>query len=113
MRTIYKYQIPIEGRFRKFLPKEAVILSFQCQDGVPTIWVELNTAHVNIERWFRFYGTGQAIEDIPKDAGLHYIGTAQQSQTPPLVWHLFEEVKNDQNEQFFDEGPSMNEEGDK
>ena len=91
MKTIHKYQVPTEGRFNLYLPKEAVILSFQCQDGVPTIWAMVDNAYNNEERHFRLYGTGHPIERIPKDRILHYIGTAQQSQTPPLVWHLFEE----------------------
>ena len=92
MKTIHKYPVPVEGRFKLRLPKESVILSFQCQDGVPCIWVMVETAHIDEERSFRLFGTGHPIERIPKDGSLHYIGTAQQSQMPPLVWHLFEEV---------------------
>ena len=93
MKAIYKYQILPEGRFNLYLPKEAIILSFQYQNAVAVIWVMVNNAYNTEERHFRLYGTGQPIENIPRDAGLHYIGTAQQSQNPPLVWHLFEEVK--------------------
>ena len=97
MKTIYKYQIPIKGaniRCNLQLPKEAVILSFQCQDEVPTIWAEVENAHNDEERHFRLYGTGQAIENIPKNTGLHYIGTAQRWQGGLAdVWHLVEEVK--------------------
>ncbi len=93
MRTIYKYPIPIEGAFEIELPKEAMILSFQCQNGVPCIWAMVETGFVEEERSFRLFGTGHPIERIPNDRSLHYIGTAQQSQTPPLVWHLFEEAK--------------------
>ena len=92
MKTIHKYQVPIEGEFKLRLPKEAVILSFQCQNGVPYVWAMVETAHINEDREFRLYGTGHPIANIPKDAGLHYIGTIQQNQTPALVWHLFEEV---------------------
>lgn len=91
MRTIYKYPIPIADSFKMELPKGAMILSFQSQNGVPCIWAMVETGFVEEERSFRLYGTGRPIGNIPKDAGLHYIGTAQQSQTPPLVWHLFEE----------------------
>ncbi len=94
MRTIYKYPIPIEGTFEIDLPKEAMILSFQCQNGVPCVWVMVETAHINEGRRFRLFGTGHPIERIPNDSNLHYIGTVQQSQTPALVWHLFEEAKN-------------------
>ena len=93
MKTIHKYQIPLEGTFKLHLPKEAVILSFQCQDGVSTIWAMVETAHINEERKFRLYGTGHPIENIPKDAGLHYIGTAQEGSGFTRVWHLFEEKK--------------------
>jgi len=94
MKTIYKYEVPILALFQLYLPKEAVILSFQCQNGMPCVWVMVETAHINEDRRFRLYGTGHPIENIPKDTGLHYIGTTQQSQTPALVWHLFEEVKH-------------------
>jgi len=94
MRTIYKYPVPLEGAFKLRMPKEALILSFQCQSGVPCIWAMVENAHINEDRQFRLYGTGHPIENIPQDIGLHYIGTTQQSQTPDIVWHLFEEVRN-------------------
>ena len=93
MRTIYKYPIPIEGAFEIDLPKGAMILSFQSQNGVPCIWAMVETGFVEEERSFRLFGTGHPVEIIPNDRSLHYIGTAQQSQIPPLVWHLFEEAK--------------------
>lgn len=94
MNTIHKYPVPMEGAFSLRLPKEAMILSFQCQNGVLCIWAMIETAFVEEDRRFRLIGTGYSIEGIPKDRSLYYIGTAQQSQTPPLVWHLFEEAKN-------------------
>lgn len=93
MKTIYKYEVPLEEAFKLRLSKEAIILSFQCQNGVPVIWAMVENAHIEEDRRFRLYGTGHPIERIPKDGNLHYIGTTQQSQTPALVWHLFEEVK--------------------
>lgn len=95
MKTIYKYQMPMKRAFKLRLPKEAVILSFQCQKGVPTIWAEVENAHNDEERRFRLCLTGEPIKNIPKDAGLHYIGTAQQPPGFAYVWHLFEEVKGD------------------
>jgi len=93
MKTIYKYEVPILDQFQKYLPKGAVILSFQTQNGVPVIWAKIDTLAEVEERNFRLFGTGHPIKDIPKDADLHYIGTTQQSTNPPLVWHLFEEMK--------------------
>ena len=93
MRTIYKYEVPFKGRFKLSLPKESVILSFQNQNGVLYIWAIVETAHIEEERTFRLFATGHPLGNIPKGAGIHYIGTVQQSQMPALVWHLFEEVK--------------------
>ena len=93
MKTIYKYEVPLDGMFKLRLPKEAIILSFQRQNGMPVIWAMVENSHNTEDRQFRLYGTGHPIETIPKDVNLHYIGTTQQSQMPPLVWHLFEEVK--------------------
>lgn len=97
MKTIHKYEVPMEDAFKLRLPKEAMILSFQCQNGRPCIWTLVETGHIDKNRKFRLYGTGHPITDIPRDIDLHYIGTTQQSQNPPLVWHLFEEVGDDQN----------------
>ena len=98
MKTIHKYEVPIEGRFSLQLPREAVILSFQCQNGIPAIWAEVETANSIQERWFRIYDTGQPIGNIPEYIGLHYIGMAKKKTDngfgPEQVWHLFiEEVK--------------------
>jgi len=96
MRTIYKYEVPLEGAFSLRMPKETTILSFQIQNFVPVIWAKVETAHVDEDRRFRLYGTGHPIANIPKDINLHYIGTVTLSQTPALVWHLFEEVKKNE-----------------
>lgn len=94
MRTIYRYSIPlISTEFDMDLPVGAVILSFQTQNGIPSIWAMIDKDADIEQRHFRFYGTGYPIDKSHKE--LRYIGTTQQSQTPPLVWHLFEEVEND------------------
>ena len=94
MKTIHKYEIPnfYDEKFKLGLPKGAVILSFQTQHLVPVLWAMIDTDAIREVRRFRIYGTGHPIEKIPKDMELRYIGTTQQSQNPPLVWHLFEEV---------------------
>jgi len=91
MKSIYKYRIPITDRFSLRLPKDATILSFQTQNGVPVVWAIIDTLEeITEERNFRLLGTGRP---IPEDVELNYIGTTQQSIEPPLVWHLFEEGK--------------------
>jgi len=90
MKSIYKYRIP-STRCSMRLPKDATILSFQTQNGVPVVWAIIDTLEeITEERNFRLLGTGRP---IPEDVELNYIGTTQQSIEPPLVWHLFEEGK--------------------
>jgi len=97
MKRIYKLQVPTavaEGKIILKLSKGAVILSFQCQDGVPTIWVMIKADEPKVEnRQFRIFDSEQLIGDIPDDANFHYIGTAQEGSGFTGVWHLFEEVK--------------------
>ena len=91
MKTIYKYHIPILSEFQLRLPKDAVILAFQTQNGTPTIWAIIDTSSVEEERSFMLFGTGHP---VPAEANLQYIGTTQQGLDPlSLVWHLFEKVK--------------------
>lgn len=88
MITIYKYFIPIQNEFRLILPMGAKILSFQTQNEKPALWVMLNTEADREERKFKLFWTGHPIQLTGE---FHFIGTVQQSQNPPLVWHLFEE----------------------
>lgn len=96
MKTIYKYQIPLLVNSRIYLPKDAEILSFQTQNDIPVIWVLVDEIFAfpevsKEEREFAVFGTGH---EVPQDIeNLKYIGTTQQSQDPPLVWHLFEIIR--------------------
>jgi len=89
MFTISKYPVPIKNEFKLAIPRGSKILSFQTQRGVPILWIMENTAEISMEkRSFRLYGTGHLINEA--DLNSKYIGTTQQSEDPPLVWHLFE-----------------------
>ncbi|GAF77207.1 unnamed protein product [marine sediment metagenome] len=89
MKTIYKYPIPIKHFFNLELPRDAKILSFQTQLGIPVIWALINPENELIKRDFCIRGTGEP--DYSEDRHIRtYLGTIQ---TGALVWHLFEEVK--------------------
>lgn len=62
----------------------AQILSFQLQNGVPTIWVKVQPGNKRVTRIFYIIGTGQEFDGD----NMTYIGTVQAPHG--LVWHLFE-----------------------
>lgn len=90
MPKVYKYEIPLKDDFELELPREAEILSFQCQHDAPCIWVLVEPRNPPVKRRFRFAGTGHDIKQDPK--GLKFIGTAQM-HGGSLIWHLFEVIR--------------------
>ena len=105
MRTIYKYEIPLQDYFTLELPKNAEILTVQAQltevkelyekAERPFIWaiveVDSNETMILQKRFFRLSGTGHNLDKdfyrIKK-----YIGTFRIVQHG-LVFHLFEIYK--------------------
>ena len=82
MRTIYKYQLEPSSEVE--IPEGGKVLTFQYQNGIPTIWVLVDTSNPPVKRKFLIQGTGWELPDY----NMNYIGTAQQGRF--LVWHLFE-----------------------
>ena len=87
MKTIWKYKIPLEDKFSLELPKDAVILTVQIQQGVPQLWVMVNTENEVEKRYFWLQGTGQEIYET--DRVMKYINTFQLYGSA-LILHLFE-----------------------
>ncbi len=81
MNTIYKYQFNIEDEIIIEMPEMSEILSIQVQDGVPTMWVRVDTNKPILRRHFNVYGTGHQVRLIQN----HY-GTIQFNG---FVWHIF------------------------
>ncbi len=74
------------------------VLSFQIQNGIPTLWFLIDDSEderiVSI-RTFQLVFTGQSFPRFP-DEEFVFVGT---TQTPDgLVWHLFEIVRTKENE---------------
>lgn len=89
MKTIHKFQIPIQDDFVLDLPLNAEVLCVQMQRDVPCVWVLLDTKDLaTIARRFRIIGTGNPISD---DEKLRHVGTFQ-TEGERFVWHLFEDV---------------------
>lgn len=85
MKTIYKYQLEVTDEQVIKMPAYAEILTVQIQDGIPCIWVAVNTVFADRDYKIRTIGTGNPIE---KEFKGRYIGTYQ-LQNGSLVFHVF------------------------
>ncbi len=92
MKTIHKFEVPIQDEFELNLPIDSEILCFQVQNNKPYLWIKLYVKAKGVFkheiRTFKIIGTGWVFED----SDLKYIGTIQQFDGD-LVWHLFEVIK--------------------
>jgi hypothetical protein len=84
MKTVWKYMIPFhsDGKFELEYPILGQIVKIDMQDGVPWMWIFIDTDLEVVKRKFEIYGTGHSIED-----GRVYRGTFFQNM---FVWHVFE-----------------------
>jgi hypothetical protein len=85
MKTIFKYDLPIQSNAQLLLPAGAQILSVQSQRGSLCLWALVETEAKLVERRFAVFGTGHK---IPADR-MTFLGTAQFDEGA-LVFHVFE-----------------------
>jgi len=74
MRTIYKIPLEVAGFQRINIQQGARILKLDVQKTLPCIWYECDTTNQKETRIVRCFGTGH---EMPADAKLEYIGSAQ------------------------------------
>ena len=95
MRKIYKYPFEIIDIQTVKLPKGAIILTAQLQNGRPCIWAYVDPSEIEAEDvTLRVYGTGQEIDD---SLDLTYVSTIQIREkiigqpydNRIFVWHVF------------------------
>lgn len=83
---VYKYQLNLNPYEQGLaLPVNSKVISFQMQNDIPTIWVQIPDQYANTDyRQFKIVATGEKIHD-----GYIYtnIGSVQHGE---FVWHLFE-----------------------
>lgn len=86
MKTIWKYELEITDIQEIEIPKDAEILTVQCQRDKPFLWVLFNKDASMEKRIIETFGTGH---DIPEVMGMSrkYIGTYQ---IGGYVWHVFD-----------------------
>ena len=88
MKTVYKYPIAIEDFITLELPKRAVVLCVQMQQGQPNIWALVDPEQPTETRTFLMVGTGHPIME-ESYFRMVYVGTFQLHEGE-LVFHLFE-----------------------
>lgn len=85
MKTIWKYEIPMQDLFSIDVQKGAEILSLQTQRGAPNLWMLVDDAVGREKRTFCLYGTGRPVNHIDGK----YVGSFQLDYGA-LMFHLFE-----------------------
>jgi len=85
MKTVYKYEIPINDHFDLFLPTGARILKADVQRGVVCLWALVDPSLADQRRSFRFAGTGHPMEE----ESLQHISTFKMDGDN-LIFHIFE-----------------------
>jgi hypothetical protein len=86
MKVIYKYELQIKSQQVIEIPRQSKFLTLQLQDGVPCVWLEVNTNNTNTtQRVFKMHGTGhEFVNNLDV-----YLGTVLING---FVWHYYEEV---------------------
>jgi hypothetical protein len=85
MRTVFKYEVPIDDHVTLSMPVGAELLCFANQRDVPTLWALVDPGAAMVERRFLLVGTGHPVGGEI----LRHVGTAQ-FRGGALVFHLFE-----------------------
>ena len=83
MLTIWKFPFDIDDEIVINMPAGAKMLLVECQNKVPCLWAEVDSASELESYRFAIVGTGHP---VPEDLHLEHIGSFQDS---PFVWHLY------------------------
>ncbi|MCD8178085.1 MAG: hypothetical protein LUE98_11935 [Tannerellaceae bacterium] len=83
MKTIHKFPLVVTEEQTISLPKGAVLLSSQIQNGVPILWAEVDTNAEKHAVTVKMFGTGC---EIPEDEWLLFCGSFQING---YVWHAY------------------------
>ncbi len=89
MKKIYKYSFKyifeITHSITIEMPKNALILDLQIQNGIPCLWAVVDLDESMVPYNFVLLGTGHPVPD--EEYELQHISTFQQGE---FVWHLFQ-----------------------
>lgn len=86
MKTIWKFDIPLQDEFTLQMPVGSKLLTIQLQHDHPKLWAVVEPNATVEYRVFRTVGTGNV---LPEQNTARYIGTYQ-IYHGDLVFHVFE-----------------------
>lgn len=86
MKTIYKYQFKICEQFKIMLSPNCNPLMVELQNGIPTMWILVDTEEMTRETKFRVVGTGHNLEFLNEELFFH----AGSFIHDKFVWHVFQ-----------------------
>jgi len=84
MKTIWKYTLDVTTLQLIEIPSDFEVLSVQCQNNVPCVWIIVDPDSEKIGRLFEIKGTGHELEDKKRT----FLGTFQ-TEVFDLVFHVF------------------------
>ena len=90
MKTIWKYKLEVTDSQTIEVPKGGKILCVQTQDGIPFLWIEVDSDLPSVPRYFEIFGTGHEIR-YDMAVQREYIGTFQM-RSGTLVFHVYEYI---------------------
>lgn len=83
-RKVWKYPLKVQDAAQNLMvPHGGKIVHVANQNNTPTLWIEVNSNHVDEQRTFRMFGTGHPIEP----AFWEHVGSCI---ITPFVWHIYE-----------------------
>ena len=94
MKTIWKFELTIDGKQTISIPAGATILTIQIQNGIPCLWALVDPSTEEKEhRVIQIIGTGHPIKENDFWRSYKYISTFQ-FMNGALVLHAFEKMSN-------------------
>ena len=84
MKTIYKCSLKLKDENIIKIPEKSEIMDIQMQNGLPVMWVLVDTDSPVIDVKISIYGTGCNIPEGTTEND--YIATVQDGS---MVWHFF------------------------
>lgn len=88
MKSIFKYQLPIEEVTVVRMPEQAEVIRVEGLDGMLWLWAIVDTDNEVVDHKFRLFKTGG---EIPADAQLTYVGCGAIFIQQELMLYVFKE----------------------
>jgi hypothetical protein len=86
LKLIWKFVLPNVGQNTVEMPAKSKLLHVAYQDGIPTLWAEVDPMEIKVWRQLYVAPTGGYFDPLDK---LVYVGTCVDLSFP-LVWHVYD-----------------------